>query len=470
MFKNLPCRIGLAVAVIACGICPVHGDDSVTTKNEVVVMGMIHSGHSRSGPYDIDHLKQILRKVKPDYVLTEIPPDRLATATKQFKETGKISEMRVRVFPEYTDALFPLTKEMKFEIIPCAAWSTQMNDSRRATMAKLKTTHAEAYKEMQSAQRAKTTQIAKMGDRNDPRVIHTDRYDAFVKTGMEPYDRHFNKAIGAGGWSNINASHYANIAAALDQRKGEGKRFLVTFGSWHKYYIKEQLRKRDDVTLVSLQDFLPADIRSPNASDAPQLLADFAKQWDEARWEKVFRGSTYMRTTGDSGWKHRMTALRSLILLGEKSVPALTKALDSEHEPTRILAAQALGYLGPHADIERVKNSLKSDKSAAVRLYAADVIGMSGKSKTVDWSELSTTERNRDVLKHMSYAKQRQANAISGDVIATLRKWNPQSMDSAKVGEMAPDFRLQTIEGDEIALSDYRGKQPVVLVFIYGDT
>ncbi|MFK7821569.1 MAG: hypothetical protein AB8G99_22835 [Planctomycetaceae bacterium] len=46
-------------------------------KNEVVVMGMIHSGHRRTGPYDISHLKQIIRQVKPDYVLTEIPPDRL---------------------------------------------------------------------------------------------------------------------------------------------------------------------------------------------------------------------------------------------------------------------------------------------------------------------------------------------------------------------------------------------------------
>lgn len=177
-----------------------------------------------------------------------------------------------------------------------------------------------------------------------------------------------------------------------------------------------------------------------------------------------------MRATGDDGWKHRMTAFRSLVLLGEKSVPALTTALDSEHEPTRILAAQALSYLGPYAAIERMEDVLKNEKSAPVRLYAVDVIGMSGKSKTVDWTEVGKGERNRDVIKHLNYAQQRAANPVGDEVIATLKSWDPATMDSAKVGQLAPGFRLKTIEGNEVALADYRGIQPVVLVFIYGDT
>ena len=78
-------------------------------KNEVVVMGMIHSKHRLAGPYDLQHVKDLIKTIKPDYVLTEIPPDRLETAAKQFRETGKITESRVRVFPEYVDALFPVS-------------------------------------------------------------------------------------------------------------------------------------------------------------------------------------------------------------------------------------------------------------------------------------------------------------------------------------------------------------------------
>jgi len=229
---------------------------AVENPNSVIVMGMIHSKHRQKGPFDLDHLKDLIRKVQPDYVLTEIPPDRLEEATRQFKETGKITESRVRVFPEYTDALFPLTKEMDFEIIPCAAWTTEMNDSRRATLAKLRQTHAKQTAEMNAAQQNAGRNIATLGDPNDPVTIHTQQYDDFVKIGMGPYDRHFNDLIGDGGWENINKAHYGLIEKALNKHSGEGKRVLITFGSWHKYYIKEQLRKRSDIKLVSMSEFL----------------------------------------------------------------------------------------------------------------------------------------------------------------------------------------------------------------------
>jgi peroxiredoxin len=34
-----------------------------------------------------------------------------------------------------------------------------------------------------------------------------------------------------------------------------------------------------------------------------------------------------------------------------------------------------------------------------------------------------------------------------------------------KVGDMAPDFKLQADNGKEISLSEYRGKKQVVLAF-----
>jgi len=225
-------------------------------KNTVIVMGMIHGDHRKPGPYDLANLKELIRKVKPDYVLTEIPPDRLDAAAKQFRETGSISEPRVRVFPEYTDALFPLTKEMSFEIVPCAAWTESMNNNRRATLNELRNTHADQYAEMQSAQTLAAYNINSAGGKYDPVTIHTQQYDEFVKAGMEPYDRHFNDLIGEGGWTNINRGHYALIEKALDKHQGEGKRFLITFGAWHKYYIKEQLAKRKDVELIPMSNFL----------------------------------------------------------------------------------------------------------------------------------------------------------------------------------------------------------------------
>jgi hypothetical protein len=248
----------------------VHGQ-SLFEKNEVIVMGMIHGNHRDPGPYDLDHLKDLIREINPDYVLTEIPPDRLAAATKQFQETGSITESRVSVFPEYTDALFPLTKEMSFEIVPCAAWTEAMNNSRRATLKTLRETHSTQTAEMEAAQSLASENISALGDRNDPVTIHTQQYDKFVKAGMEPYDRHFNELIGDGGWSNINAGHFGLIEKALNEHQGEGKRFLITFGSWHKYYIKEQLLKREDINLIPMSEFLQDPIRPTGPKTWPRF-------------------------------------------------------------------------------------------------------------------------------------------------------------------------------------------------------
>jgi len=41
-------------------------------------------------------------------------------------------------------------------------------------------------------------------------------------------------------------------------------------------------------------------------------------------------------------------------------------------------------------------------------------------------------------------------------------------LDRIKVGQPAPDFTLENLDGKKISLSDYRGKKNVVLVFYRG--
>jgi len=229
--------------------------DPGEAKTEVLVLGMIHSGHRDSAIYGIDVIKDIVRAVDPDYVLTEIPPDRLDAALASYRATGQVEEDRVARFPEYTDAIIPLTDDMDFVIVPCAAWTREMADARRAKLAELESLRPDDAAAVDAAQERADATITEEG-LETPLGIHTARYDALVKEGLEPYDRLFNDELGPGGWTNINAAHYALVAAALDAHRGEGRRFLITFGAWHKYWFLEQLRERDDVTLLSLEDFL----------------------------------------------------------------------------------------------------------------------------------------------------------------------------------------------------------------------
>ena len=58
--------------------------DYVTNKNTVIVLGMIHSSHVKSESYSLEVVEGVIRKINPDYVLTEIPPASLAEAMRGF--------------------------------------------------------------------------------------------------------------------------------------------------------------------------------------------------------------------------------------------------------------------------------------------------------------------------------------------------------------------------------------------------
>jgi len=248
--------IALAVALAACSAPDAGSPGAGGPPTEVVVMGMIHSGHRTSEIYGLDRVRAIVRAVRPDEILCEIPPDRLDTALEQYRTTGEITESRVRVFPEYVDAIIPMMEDAGFVLVPCAGWTHEMSDDRRAKLSEWRTTRPEESAEVEAAQDRADAQLAAEGLDEDPRTIHTERYDEIVRLGMEPYNRLFNDDLGPGGWDNINAAHFALISAAIDRNRGTGRRLLITFGAWHNSWFMDALRERDDIVLRNLNEFL----------------------------------------------------------------------------------------------------------------------------------------------------------------------------------------------------------------------
>ena len=78
-----------------------------------------------------------------------------------------------------------------------------------------------------------------------------------------------------------------------------------------------------------------------------------------------------------------MTALQNLVQQGKDAVPILAKTLKNGTLPERILAAQTLGFLAPHAPVDALVAAAKNDSSAAVRLYAIDALGKKGKDAKI---------------------------------------------------------------------------------------
>ncbi|MEP2736819.1 MAG: hypothetical protein ABJP34_11040 [Erythrobacter sp.] len=240
--------LGLAGASLTLAGCGGRTAKSGTTK--VTVLGTSHSKHRTSTRYSLDILREAVRRAEPDIILTEIPPDRIAEAKRGFAETGEVTEPRTRVFPEYTDVIFPLSKEMPFEFVGTAGWTQEIADNRQAALKKINEDPARAdqWAEHLAARRTYSREIAGRGD--DPLFMHTDAFDKLVERAQAPYQRYFDADLGTGGWTQINEAHTGLIGAALDTISGQGLNVLITFGSWHKYMIKRALLQRDDVELI----------------------------------------------------------------------------------------------------------------------------------------------------------------------------------------------------------------------------
>ena len=254
--------VAINTASFATGVVPAAPiAQSRTTRgarrNEVIVVGTIHGEHRTSTRYGTRVLHDLLREMKPDYVLTEIPPNRFAAAMAEFQRTGTITEARVARFPEYVDVLFPLTREMHFTIIPTAGWTRPMDLYRNAALKRLAndTSRRVQWTEYESASRLADSLVNAYGS-DDPYFINSARYDSIQTVAHAPYNTHFNRDLGPGGWDNINVTHFGLIAAALDAHRGEGKRFVITYGAGHKEWFLRALQQRTDIVILDVAPFL----------------------------------------------------------------------------------------------------------------------------------------------------------------------------------------------------------------------
>ncbi|MDW3194641.1 MAG: hypothetical protein R8G66_19845 [Cytophagales bacterium] len=246
--------------LIACST-PSKPPEEKDLRNEVLVFGMIHSGHLTQPEFGIDVLTAFIKEIDPDIILTEIPPDRFPIAMKEFKETDSIQEPRVIRFPEYIDVVFPLSKEMDFEIIPTAGWTRPMADARSKKLREISQDpeRAEDWARYRKAGQLSDSLMELTGMRYDPYWINSTVYDSLAEIRLSVYNELFNEELGDGGWDNINEAHYSYIAQALDAYTNQGKRVVITYGAGHKGWFLRALKKRNDIRLLNLEEVVPQD-------------------------------------------------------------------------------------------------------------------------------------------------------------------------------------------------------------------
>jgi hypothetical protein len=172
---------------------------------------------------------------------------------------------------------------------------------------------------------------------------------------------------------------------------------------------------------------------------------------------------------GDPGWKVRMTSLVALAKTGPVAVPVLVEALQKGSPSTREFAAQALVLFADSTTEPALERAL-ADPKPGVRLYAIQALSMLGPlPRTKEHVRILTEDPTVfGVRPMMAAALERTDRPNQAEMRKALAEYELGKLDSARLGQTAPDFTLTDYTGKTYRLSQFRGKT-VVLRFILFD-
>lgn len=228
------------------------------TKNQVTVIGTIHSQHLSSKKYSLKVFSDIIKTLNPDVVLAEIPPDRFVIANEQFQKLGKIQEPQVLQYPEFSKVIFLLQKELGFELKPVSAWTEEMADAREEKLDEISVdkNRANEWKTYIEARQLSAKMFEDYVTEFDPVTIHTNEFDQILNVELQVFSDLFNDDLGKGGWENINQAHYQLIDSELNKIANQGKKVVIIFGSGHKGWLLNKLKTRTDIVIKNLLDII----------------------------------------------------------------------------------------------------------------------------------------------------------------------------------------------------------------------
>ena len=190
-------------------------------------------------------------------------------------------------------------------------------------------------------------------------------------------------------------------------------------------------------------------------------LEQFSRAWPDMH--------TDYRTPGDDSWKTYALTLRNLVAAGEDALPAIKhELLANENRQVRAICARALGYTRSTAVVDALRKALLKDSWPTVRLLAADSLGKIHSEKAIAaLRESEQTEEHNDVKIFIQLALDREL-VMAASTRESLLEINKENIGSAAIGQPAPLFKLESSQGQKIALSQFKNKKPVALFFLYG--
>ncbi len=174
----------------------------------------------------------------------------------------------------------------------------------------------------------------------------------------------------------------------------------------------------------------------------------------------------------DQDWRVRTLAVRDLVRLGKPATPPLITALADKSAHVRHVAAMTLGILRATNAVPALQKVLREDSDSVVRSQAAIALGQIGVRDSLAVVQAAQKE---DKSKDVQHQAELAAYAIEHGKTATPELAQAYvALDESKfgrvqVGQPVSEFQLTDTDGKAWRLSDFRGKKPVVLIWVFAD-
>jgi HEAT repeat protein len=203
---------------------------------------------------------------------------------------------------------------------------------------------------------------------------------------------------------------------------------------------------------------------------APRLAGDSPAP----QAERIVRDALARFEKSEPSWQTRLQAAVALAKVGPAAVPALVEALKKGALQTRLFAGEMMVLLVEprkvDADVRAELERALENEDDFVREFAIKALNRLG--------ALDKVKRARHILKNDPSPEIRRvmAVALKGElrdnapaIRKALAEFDPAAIESARLGQRAPDFSLTDTAGKVVRLSQFRGHKIVVLVFLVED-
>src|SRR5262245_32644972 len=207
-----------------------------------------------------------------------------------------------------------------------------------------------------------------------------------------------------------------------------------------------------------------ATIAAPlSAGDKPTRSAEQEVRDALARFEK-----------SESSWKSRLQAAVRLAKVGPDAVPVLVEALKMGALQTRLFAGEMMVLLvepgkvlaDTRADLERALEH----PDDFVREFAVKALSrLGGLDKVKQARRIAEKDPSPEVRRVAAAALKGELRDNALTVRKAMAAFDPAAIDSARLGQPAPDFSLTDTVGQVVRLGQFRGHKTVVLVFLVED-